>query len=149
ADHAIDGFPRDAVLVDGSEDTGPRSHPAVSRHPRGMEHPAISLAVEVAVCIASGRIEDPRLEMPRHRVVPDPLRSGDRLLAGDGHGKAAQEIVAAVTPAARKMDVRIGAFVDPVADEPFELLHLFVMREMLVGRLDLVKAGNKPLPLFL
>ena len=75
-------------------------------------------------------VEDPGLELPPHGVPADPLGAREHGLAPGLHGELAVEEVAAVGPLAGRGDDRVLALVDPVADQPFQLLEALVGGEV-------------------
>ena len=120
---------------------------AILSHAIRLDQPAVAVARPVPFAKAALGVEDPGLELALHRVPSDPLRAAQDRLALGLHGEFADQEVAVVGPLAGGVDDCVLALVDPVADQPFQLLEAVVGAQVM-GKL-VADGGLKPLAVFL
>ena len=123
---AVDRLPADPIFADTGDDIRGRCGFAILSHPIRFDQPSIAVAREVPLAEAALGVEDPGLELVLHRVPADALGAGENRLALGLHGEFADQEIAVGAPLASGVDDCVLALVDPVSDQPFQLLEAVV-----------------------
>src|SRR5262249_31165923 len=89
-----------------------------------LDDPAVAVPRPEALGAAAVGVVDPGLDLPGARVPADALDAGDRDLPPDLGGERPDQCGPVLGPLAARLHLAMVALVEPIADQPLELLEV-------------------------
>ncbi len=112
------------------------------RVPVSLTIQRLPFRVQTPSAIAALGVENPGVDLLRRRIPANPLRAGHGGSAANLDLELAEDGAAAGVPTIRRNDDRGRTFVDPLANQPFELPELVAARVLFV--VQVACAGHSP-----
>src|SRR5690606_26576540 len=128
------------------DDVRRRRGAAVPQDAGRLDDPAVAVARPEAFGEPALGVEDPRPELLRSRVPADPLNARHDELASDPQFEASEEEGAVLRPVADGLNLALVVLVDPLAEQPLQVLQVLVSRlpVLLVGHWEVADVVLKP-----